>query len=157
MFARFAIAVVALLAAGSASAETMTAEAARRFVSGKLFAFNCYDGSRGAGRIYANGSVVGTIQFKGTGPVRSVFLPPGTLHAKGQAVCATLRGMPFDPCFNVERIDDRSFRGSVAGLGFFYCDFSRRMSVARVIPRRHSPPAPETEAAATADATAAAE
>jgi hypothetical protein len=44
----------------------------------------------------------------------------------------------------------------VAGLGFFYCDFSRRMSVARVIPRRHSPPPPPAPEA-TADATAAAE
>jgi hypothetical protein len=157
MFARFAVAVVTLLAAGSASAETMTADAARRFVAGKLFAFNCYDGSRGAGRIYGDGSVVGNIQFQGTGPVRSVWLPAGTLHAKGQAVCATLRGMPFDPCFNIERMDDRSFRGSVAGLGFFYCDFTRRMSVARVVsPRRYAPPPPPA-AEATAAATAAAE
>jgi hypothetical protein len=157
MFARFAIAVVALLAAGSASAETMTADAARRFVAGKLFAFNCYDGSRGAGRIFSDGSIVGTIQFQGSGPVRSVFLPAGTLHAKGQAVCATLKGMPFDPCFNVERTDDRSFRGSVSGLGFFYCDFTRRMSVARVGPRRHSPPPPAPEATVDPTATAAAE
>jgi hypothetical protein len=49
MIARFAIIVVSLLAAGSALAETMSAEAARRFVTGKLFAFNCFDGSRGAG------------------------------------------------------------------------------------------------------------
>ena len=91
MFARFAVAIVALLAAGSASAETMTADAARRFVAGKLFAFNCYDGSRGAGRIFSDGSIVGTIQFQGSGPVRSVWLPAGTLHVKGQAVCATLR------------------------------------------------------------------
>ena len=82
MIARFAIVVVALLASGPALAETMTAEAARRFVSGKLFAFNCFDGSRGAGRIYGDGSVIGTIQFRGAGPVRSVWLPAGTLRAK---------------------------------------------------------------------------
>ena len=51
MIARFAIVVVTLLTTGSAFAETLTADAARRFVAGKLFAFNCFDGSRGAGRI----------------------------------------------------------------------------------------------------------
>ncbi len=79
MVARFAIVVATLLAAGTALAETMTADAARRFVTGKLFAFNCFDGSRGAGRIYGDGSVIGSIQFRGSGPVRSVWLPAGTL------------------------------------------------------------------------------
>lgn len=41
MIARFAIVVVTLLTTSSAFAETLTADAARRFVSGKLFAFNC--------------------------------------------------------------------------------------------------------------------
>ena len=45
MIARFAIVVVTLLTTSSAFAETLTAEAARRFVAGKLFAFNCFDGS----------------------------------------------------------------------------------------------------------------
>ena len=58
---------------------------------------------------------------------------------------------------NVERMDDRSFRGSVSGLGFFYCDFTRRMSVARVNPRRHSPPPVAPEATVDPTATAAAE
>ncbi len=154
MIARFAIAVVALLAAGSASGETMTPDAARRFVAGKLFAFNCFDGSRGAGRIYGDGSVIGTIQFQGSGPVKSVWLPAGTLHVKGQAVCASLRGMPFEPCFNLERMNDRSFRGSVSGLGFFYCDFTRRVSVARMSVRPHSPE-PVAQEAKAAPAAAA--
>ena len=51
MIARLAIVVAALLAAVPARAEILTPEAARRFVAGKLFAFNCFDGSRGAGRI----------------------------------------------------------------------------------------------------------
>jgi hypothetical protein len=59
--------VLILLAAGSACAESLTPDAARRFVAGKLFAFNCFDGSRGAGRIYGDGSVIGTIQFHGAG------------------------------------------------------------------------------------------
>jgi hypothetical protein len=60
-----------LLAAGSACAETLTPDAAQHFVTGKLFAFNCFDGSRGAGRIYGDGSVTGTIQFRGAVPCQS--------------------------------------------------------------------------------------
>jgi hypothetical protein len=136
MIARVAIVVVSLLAAVSARAEVLSPEAARRFVAGKLFAFNCFDGSRGAGRIYGDGSVIGTIQFRGAGPVRAVWLPAGTLRDRGGAVCASLQGMPFEPCFRVEKIDERSFRGS--WMGFAYCDFTRRMNVARMSPRRPS-------------------
>jgi hypothetical protein len=152
MIARLAIVAAALLAAGSASAETMTAAAARRFVAGKLFAYNCFDGSRGAGRIYGDGSVIGTIQFHGAGPVRSVWLPAGTLRVRGEAVCAALPGALFQPCFNLERMSDHSFRGSVAGLGFAYCDFTRRVSVAGVSWRRHSPEPPAVETTAQAAA-----
>ena len=130
MIARFAIVVAALLATGSALAEPMSAETARRFVAGKLFAFNCFDGSRGAGRIFGDGSVIGTVQFGGSGPVKSLWLPAGTLRVKGDTYCASLKGMLFEPCFNLSRIDDRSFRGAVSGMGFAYCDFTRRQSVA---------------------------
>jgi hypothetical protein len=64
---RFATGVFILLAAGSARAESLAPDDSRRFVADKLFAFNCFDGSHGAGRINADGSVVGTIQFRGTG------------------------------------------------------------------------------------------
>src|SRR5258707_11402829 len=83
MIARVAIVVVSLLAAVSARAEVLSPEAARRFVNGKLFAFNCFDGSRGAGRIYGDGSVIGTIQFRGAGPVRAVWLPAAALGGRG--------------------------------------------------------------------------
>ena len=136
MIARFAIVVVTLLAAVTAQAEVLSPEAARRFVAGKLFAFNCFDGSRGAGRIYGDGSVIGTIQLRGTGPVRAVWLPAGTLRVRGEAWCASLQGMAFEPCFRLEKTTERSFRGS--WLGFAYCDFTRRMSVAGMGPRRHS-------------------
>jgi hypothetical protein len=76
---------------------------------------------------------MGTIQFRGAGPERTVSLPAGTLRVKGEAVCASLQGMPFEPCFNIEKTDDRSFRGS--WMGFAYCDFTRRMSVAGMSPR----------------------
>jgi hypothetical protein len=124
MITRFAMMVLILLTAGSARAESLNPDAARRFVAGKLFAFNCFDGSRGAGRIYGDGSVIGTIQFRGAGPERTVALPAGTLRVKGEAVCASLQGMPFEPCFQIEKTDAHSFRGS--WLGFAYCDFTRR-------------------------------
>lgn len=136
MIARFAIVVVTLLAAVTAQAEVLGPEAARRFVAGKLFAFNCFDGSRGTGRIYGDGSVIGTVQLRGTGPVRAVWLPAGTLRVRGEAWCASLQGMAFEPCFRLEKTTERSFRGS--WLGFAYCDFTRRMSVAGMSPRRHS-------------------
>jgi hypothetical protein len=140
MIARFAIVVVTLLAAFPALAEPMNAEAARRFVAGKLFAFNCFDGSRGTGRIYGDGSVIGTIQMRGEGPMRAIWLPAGTLVVKGEAVCASLKGMPFEPCFNLNKMDERSFRGSVSGLGFAYCDFTRRVNVATPLPSSSAPP-----------------
>src|SRR5262245_50681864 len=107
MIARCAIAIVILLALGPAAAESLNADADQRFVVGKLFAFNCFDGSRGAGRIYDDGSVVGTIQFQGVGPFESVWLPSGTLKVKGEAVCASLRSRS-----NLRRGDGRTTRGS---------------------------------------------
>jgi hypothetical protein len=52
-------------------------------------------------------------------------LPPGTLQVRGAAVCASLRGLPIRPCFNLDRTDSDSFRGSIMGLGFAYCNFTR--------------------------------
>src|SRR5947208_17192010 len=122
MIARYATVVLTLLASSPALAETLDAEAARRFVLGKLFAFACFDGSRGAGRVYGDGSVIGTIQLRGSGPIYSAWLPAGALKVKGETVCASLDGIPFEPCFDLNRTDDQSFRGSVSGLGFAYYD-----------------------------------
>ena len=61
MVARHAVAVVTLLSFSPALAENLDAEAARRFIVGKLFTFTCADGSRGAARVYDDGSVIGTI------------------------------------------------------------------------------------------------
>jgi hypothetical protein len=148
ILARLAIMVAALVAAVPVSAQTMNADAARRFVVGKLFAFNCFDGSRGVGRIYGDGSVIGTMQYRGSGPTRSVWMPAGTLKVKGEAVCAALKGMPFEPCFTLTRTSEHSFRGAVSGFGFAYCDFTRRSVVASVSPR---PPAINAAAVATDD------
>ena len=88
MIARSAITATALLVASPALAEPMNADAARRFVVGKIFAYSCFDGTLGAGRIQSDLSVEGTIQIRGTGPIRMVTLPPGTLKVRGQNVCA---------------------------------------------------------------------
>jgi len=123
-----------------ALAGMMSAEEARRFVAGKMFAFTCFDGTRGSGRILDDMGAVGAIQFSGAGPIKRIRLPGNTLQVRGQAVCASLRGLPFEPCFNLDRKDDRSFRGSVSGMGFAYCDFhhqggGQQMLMARAVAR----------------------
>jgi hypothetical protein len=124
MLARFVLgAVVAGAAIAPALAGPMSAEEARRFVSGKVFAFTCFDGTRGAGRILDDMGAAGAVQFSGSGPVRHVRLPGNTLQIRGQLVCAALKGLPFEPCFNLDKQDERSFRGSVSGMSFAYCDF----------------------------------
>src|SRR4051812_43632166 len=147
----FAVAVVAPALAG----QMMNADEARRFVSGKVFAFTCFDGTRGAGRILDDGGASGSIQFAGAGPMRHVRLPGNTLQVRGQAVCASLKGLPFQPCFNLVKKDERSFQGSVSGMSFAYCDFRHQgvghMLMARAISRPRSL-APEH--ARSADASA---
>src|ERR1700748_2516268 len=129
----------------SALAGMMNAEEARRFVAGKVFSFNCFDGTRGAGRILEDMGVVGAVQFSGEGPIRHVRLPGNTLQIRGQAVCASLRGLPFEPCFNLDKTSEVSFRGSVSGMGFAYCDFrnqgASQMMMARAVahPRSRRP------------------
>jgi hypothetical protein len=108
-----------------AAAGELNPEEARHFVAGKLFAYTCFEGTTGIGRIYADGSVSGTIRIGGTGPLRYVNLPAGTLQVRQEQVCASLRGMLFEPCFNVDKTSEASFRGSISGLGFAYCDFTR--------------------------------
>jgi len=156
MLARSVIVAALVLAAGPVAAEQLNPDSARRFVVGKMFAFNCFEGTRGAGRIYGDGSVAGTIQLRGNGPVRFVTLPAGTLREKSGAVCASVRGMPFEPCFNLNRTDHHSFRGSVSGLGFAYCDFTRRNTRAPVVRTtwRAQPSRPLAIHAASASASA---
>ena len=128
MVVRSVIAAVVLLAAAPSFAEQLSPEAARRFIVGKLFAFNCFDGSRGAGRIYPDGSVIGSIQLQGGGPARNMWLPAGTVRVRGKAVCASLKGLLFEPCFDLDRTNARSFRGTISGMSFAYCDFTQRSS-----------------------------
>src|ERR1700730_10638502 len=103
MMARFVALVASFVASGPALAQNMNAEAALRFVTGKLFTFTCVDGSG------------------------------GTLRVRGNLVCASLKGLSFEPCFNLTRTGDRSFRGSVNGMDMIaYCDFTSPKSVAGV-------------------------
>jgi len=117
--------MVGLLAALPAVAGEMSADEARRFVIGKMFNYTCFEGTRGQGRVNADGSVTGSVQFQGAGPVRFAALPANTLQVKGESVCASMKGLMFRPCFNLERTSDVSFRGSISGLGFAYCEFTR--------------------------------
>jgi len=115
-----------LFGAGQGIAEELGPEQARAFVIGKLFAYTCFEGTTGMGRIFSDGSVVGTIKIHGQGQTRFAALPAGTIRVDGGSMCAHLAGLPFTPCFRVEKIDYRSFRGSLAGLSFAYCDFYQR-------------------------------
>ena len=131
MSARIAMIVAGVLATlpalpGPVVAQEMKPEEARRFVAGKLFAYSCFDGTAGAGRIFADGSVAGTIRMQGKGPARYTMLPPGTLKVRNDAVCASLKGLPFEPCFNLVQTDRNSFRGSIRGMNFAYCTFTKR-------------------------------
>jgi hypothetical protein len=140
MLLRIALVCACVLgAASAAAAEELGPEQARAFVVGKLFAYTCFDGTAGMGRVFSDGSVVGTIQPGGRGQVRFAALPAGTIRVDGSAMCAHLSGLLISPCFRVQKIDYRSFRGSIAGLGFAYCDFQQRNPRAQVINRTPAP------------------
>jgi hypothetical protein len=149
MLARFVLGAVTAGAviAPALAGQMMNAEEARKFVAGKVFAFTCFDGTRGAGRVLDDMGAAGAVQFSGSGPVRHMRLPGNTLQVRGQAVCASIRGIPFEPCFNLDKRDERSFRGSVAGMAFAYCDFrhqgAAQMLMARAVARPRSLHPPE--------------
>src|SRR3954451_20950755 len=155
MLARFVWGAFASLAViAPAMAGMMTADEARRFLGGEVFAFNCFDGTRGAGRILDDLGAAVPVQFAGAGPVRHMRLPGNTLQVRGQAVCASIKGIPFEPCFNLDRKDERNFRGSVSGMGFAYCDFrhqgAAQMLMARAVARPRSLHPPEHSRSADA-------
>jgi hypothetical protein len=144
MLARFVLGAVTAgaLAAPAFAGQMMNAEEARKFVAGRVFAFTCFDGTRGAGRVFEDGGAAGVVQFSGTGPVRHLRLPGNTLQVRGESVCASIKGIPFEPCFNLDKKDERNFRGSVSGMGFAYCDFrhqgAAQMMMARAVARPRS-------------------
>lgn len=155
----------ALLGAGllaPAAAAEMKPEEAKRFIAGKLFSYSCFDGTKGAGRIHADGSVVGTMQVN-SGRMRFVALPAGTIKLTSDSICASLPHALIQPCFNVVQTSPSSFRGSLRAFSFAYCDFHRhnpRMDLARNEPASHphaaaalhphAAPAPQAATAAAA-------
>ena len=139
MLGRSVLVVVAVVVAAPAVAAELNPEEARHFIAGKHFSYTCFEGTKGSGRINADGSVIGTIQLRGSGPTRFVMMPPGTIRVQADSICASLRGTWFQPCFSVNQIDARSFRGSVSGLGFAYCDFTRHNARVDLAPSRGRP------------------
>ncbi len=142
MLARFVLGAVTAgaVVAPALAGQMMNADEARRFVSGKVFAFTCFDGTRGAGRVLDDMGAAGAVQFSGAGPVRHMHLPGNTLQIRGQAVCASIKGIPFEPCFNLDKKDERSFRGSVSGMAFAYCDFRHQGAVQMLMARAAAHP-----------------
>ena len=81
MLVRVAVVCACVLGVTSAFAEELAPEQARAFVVGKLFAYNCFDGTAGVGRIFADGSVVGTVRPPGSTEVR--FADLAARHHQG--------------------------------------------------------------------------
>jgi hypothetical protein len=146
MLVRIAIVVAGVLAAVPAFAGSMNADEARHFVIGKLFSFNCFEGTAGTGRVQPDGSVTGIVRFGGASGARYVTLPPGTLRVRGEAVCGVMGGM--QTCFDLYRVDAQSFRGSISGLGFASCQFTRRAGRAELV-RSSAPRSIQPELAAS--------
>jgi hypothetical protein len=136
-----------LLAAAPALAqEMMTADMAREFVVGRFFTYHCFDGTYGSGRIDGDGSAAGTIRVTGQGSSHYLRLPTNTLYVLGNQVCARLRGLPFEPCFNLTKTGPESFRGSLANMNFMYCNFERKGGATQLARRRGTGEHPEKKA-----------
>ncbi len=147
-----AAAGIAFFGTGAASAQSLTPEQARAFVIGRTFAFSCFEGSTGAGRIFPDGSVAGTITLQSQGNARFVRLPPNTVRVRGENVCGFVEGMTFEPCFEVTKTGPTTFRGQLAGVETMWCDFTRIGSeTQQVASRRKTRP---TESKVTAEASA---
>lgn len=147
-------ALVASAVAGPVAAKSLNPEQARQFIAGKMFAFTCIDGTRGAGRIHQDGSVAGSVQFAGSGPVRHARLPVNTIQVGSTQVCAQLKGLPFTPCFNIDKTSDGTFRGSVQGMSSFaYCDFRKHGNSLLVARAERGPTSLRARGVRSADAS----
>lgn len=117
-----ALGFAVLASAPAAAQQQLTAAEARSFVVGRVFSFNCFEGSKGSGRVYPDGSVAGLISLRDNAP-RFVHLPPNTLRVREEKVCGFVKGMTFEPCFDVVKTGVNSFRGTLAGVQTMWCDF----------------------------------
>jgi hypothetical protein len=146
-FAFLAAGLVSGVVAGTAVlspalAGEMKPDEARRFIANKLFSYNCFDGTTGAGRIHADGSVIGTMQASSGAQTRYFSLPAGTIRLTADSICASLPRAIIQPCFNVVQTSAHSFRGSLRGLSFAYCDFERRNARVNLADREGANPRP---------------
>jgi hypothetical protein len=123
-------------AAPAIAQEMMTADMAREFVIGRFFTYQCFDGTYGSGRIEGDGSAAGTIRVTGKGNSHYLRLPINTLYVLGNQVCARLKGLPFEPCFNLTKTGPETFRGSLSNMNFMYCNFNRMGGVSQLARRR---------------------
>ena len=125
MFKRAVVIALGLMASAPAIAEQLKPEEARRFIAGKLFSFNCFDGTRGSGRMFMP-TARSPARCKSAAAVRCATYAcrPDTVQVKTESVCASMHGLPMQPCFTLTKLNSTSFRGSINGLGFAYCDFN---------------------------------
>lgn len=121
-----------------ANAQVLSAEASREFIAGKFFYYSCFDGTSGAGRIFSDGSAIGTLKPSRGNVVRNVALPVGTIGVKNDKICANLKGLYFEPCFTVTKTGPDSFRGSINGMNFMSCEF-RGTPKTQLASRKRSP------------------
>ena len=116
-------------------AEELAPEQARAFVVGKLFNYTCFDGTAGMGRIFSDGSVVGTVQAPGRKMAnRFTALPPGTIRVAGQFGLRPSGRVPDRSLLQIG--EARATAASVARLrvlNFAYCDFSQHNPRAQLI------------------------
>src|SRR5262249_16666143 len=117
--------LVGLVMALPAVAGEMTASEGRNFVTEKLFSYSCFDGTRGGARVHLDGSVDGSIKVRGAGQTELGTMPAPTPRVDGERVCGSLPDSIMQPCFYLERMSADTFRGSISGLSFAYCDFTR--------------------------------
>lgn len=131
-----------------ASADPLTPQAAERFVLGKTFSYTCYEGTVGSGRVLKDGSVAGTIQVRGKGNARYVTLPAGTVQTSSEKICARLKGVAYQPCFELEKTAADAFRGNLAGFNQMWCEFKRGGSGrTRLVERARGAPSAGTKTA----------
>jgi hypothetical protein len=134
MLVRIAAIAIGLVAVLPAKAGELKYDEAKRLIAGKVFSYQCFDGTTGAGRIRADGSVAGTIRMQGAGATRFVSFPAGTMHNRSGSICASVKGLFLAPCFRVEQVSEHVFRGSISGFSFAYCNFvgrGHRLEIAR--------------------------
>lgn len=125
--------IMTLCASVPAIAGNIGVEEARSFIVGHPFTFTCLQGISGEGRVNPDGSVVGTIRLGPGAIAQNATLPSGTLRVRGDAMCAAISGLAFEPCFELDRIGTRGFRGSAPAIGpLASCQFLRKANEAGV-------------------------